>query len=178
MAIPIHFNIKRRSELDGRKYHNEPAAGVIRNVTIENVIAHGQGTSAIQGHPDSWLKGIRLNNVRLFVSHAVEAPYESTAAAMTLQYARDVEMKGVELRWEEPHASTWKSGLLVDHLKGLELDDVRIDPAPGSDQPVLMCERRGRANGEAVTSGVDSSRGRQKPRCASDRYRVKSYNRA
>ena len=134
---PIHFNIKRRSELDGRIYKNEPAAGIIRNVTIENVIAHGQGTSGIQGHPDSWLNGIRLNNVRLFVSHAVEAPYESTAAAMTLKYARDVEMKGVELRWEEPHASTWKSGLLVDHLKGLELDDVRIDPAPGSDQPVL-----------------------------------------
>ena len=27
MAIPIHFNIKRRSEMDGRKYQNEPAAG-------------------------------------------------------------------------------------------------------------------------------------------------------
>ena len=57
--------------------------------------------------------------MRLFVSHAAEAPYESTAAAMTLKYARDVAMKDVEIRWEEPHASTWKSGLLVDHVKGL-----------------------------------------------------------
>ena len=47
-----------------------PPAGIIRNVTISNVIAHGQGTSAIQGHPDSWLEGIRFNHVRLFVSHA------------------------------------------------------------------------------------------------------------
>ena len=95
---PIHFNIKRRSEIDGRTYENEPAAGIIRNVTISNVIAHGQGTSAIQGHPDSWLEGIRLNHVRLFVSHAPDAPYESTAAAMTLKYARDVAMKDVEIR--------------------------------------------------------------------------------
>ena len=133
----IHFNIKRRSELDGRTYKNEPAAGIIRNVTIENVIAHSQGTSALQGHPDSWLEGIRLNNVRLFVSHGAEAPYESTAAAMTLKYARDVEMKDVELHWETPQASSWKSGLMVDLVKDLDLDGVRIDPVPGSDQPVL-----------------------------------------
>ena len=98
---PIHFNIKRRSEVDGVKRDNEPAAGIIRNVTISNVIAHGQGTSMLRGHPDSWLQGIRLNHVRLFVSHGTDAPYESTTAAMTLDYARDVEMNDVEIAWEE-----------------------------------------------------------------------------
>jgi polygalacturonase len=134
---PIHFNIKRRSELDGRKYENEPAAGIIRNVTISNVIAHGQGTSALQGHPDSWLLGVRLDHVRLFVSHGADAPYESTSAAMTLKYARDVAMKDVEIKWEEPRAATWQSGLVVDQVEDLLLDGARIDVAPGSDQPVL-----------------------------------------
>jgi polygalacturonase len=134
---PIHFNIKRRSEVDGVQRTNEPAAGIIRNVTIDNVIAHGQGTSALQGHPDSWLEGIHLNHVRLFVSHGSEAPYENTTAAMTLKYARDVEMKDVEVRWEEPHATTWQSGLVVDQVKDLLLEDMRIDAAPGSDYPVL-----------------------------------------
>jgi Glycosyl hydrolases family 28 len=134
---PIHFNIKRRSELDGRTYPNEPAAGIIRNVTISNVIAHGQGTSAMRGHPDSWLQGIRFNHVRLFMSHGMEAPYESTTAAMTLQYARDVSMNDVEIAWEEPHAATWQSGLVVDQVEDLMLDGTRIDAAPGSDQPVL-----------------------------------------
>jgi hypothetical protein len=134
---PIHFNIKRRSEVDGAKHANEPAAGIIRNVTIENVIAHGQGTSAIQGHPDSWLEGIRLNHVRLFVSHGAKAPYESTTAAMTLKYARDVAMKDVEIHWEKPHTATWQSGLTVDQVEDLLLEDMRIDAAPGSDQPVL-----------------------------------------
>src|ERR1022692_4528091 len=51
---PIHFNIKRRSEVDGTARANEPPAGSIRNVLIQNVVAHGQGTSMIHGHPDSW----------------------------------------------------------------------------------------------------------------------------
>jgi polygalacturonase len=134
---PIHFNIKRRSDVDGVKRDHEPPAGIIRNVTISNVIAHGQGTSSMQGHPDSWLQGIRLNHVRLFVSHGAEAPYESTTAAMTLQYARDVAMNDVEIAWEEPHAATWQAGLLVNQVEDLLLDGVRIDAAPGSDQPVL-----------------------------------------
>jgi len=134
---PIHFNIERRSEVDGLKHENEPAAGIIRNVTISNVIAHGQGTSAIHGHPDSWLQGIRLNHVRLFVSHGAEAPYEGTTAAMTLKYARDVQMDDVEIAWEEPHAATWQTGLAVDQVQDLLLEDTRIDAAPGSGQPVL-----------------------------------------
>jgi polygalacturonase len=137
---PIHFNIKRRSEIDGRHYENEPAAGIIRNVTISNVIAHGQGTSAIQGHPDSWLEGIRLNRVRLFVSHAEDAPYETTTAAMTLRYARDFAMKDVEVRWEGPRAATWQSALGVDQVQILLLDGVQMDPAPGSDQAVLRIQ--------------------------------------
>jgi hypothetical protein len=123
--------------VDGLKHENEPAAGIIRNVTISNVIAHGQGTSAMRGHPDSWLQGIRLNHVRLFVSHGTEAPYENTTAAMTLQYARDVQMNDVEIAWEEPHAATWQTGLAVDQVQDLLLEDTRIDAAPGSGQPVL-----------------------------------------
>ena len=134
---PIHFNIKRRSEIDGQPKPSEPPAGIIRNVTIENVIAHGQGTSMMQGHPDSWLEGIRLSNVRLFVSHGANAPYEDTAAAMTLKYARDVKMTGVEIHWEDPHAATWQSGFKADQVKGLVLNDVALDSAPGSAQPVL-----------------------------------------
>ena len=134
---PIHFNIKRRSEIDGRHYENEPAAGIIRNVTISNVIAHGQGTSAIEGHPDSWLEGIRLNHVRLFVSHAGDAPYETTASAMTLKYARDFAMRDVEVHWEEPHTPTWQSALAIEQVQILLLDGVKMDPAPGSDQAVV-----------------------------------------
>jgi polygalacturonase len=134
---PIHFNIKRRSEIDGHHYENEPAAGIIRNVTISNVIAHGQGTSSIEGHPDSWLEGIRFDHVRLFVSHAENAPYETTSVAMTLKYAREVAMRDVEVRWDDPHAATWQSALMVEQVQILLLDNVELEPAPGSEQAAL-----------------------------------------
>ena len=121
---PIHFNIKRRSEVDGTKRENEPAAGVIRNVTIRNVIAHGTGTSAIDGHPDSWLDGINLDNVHLFVSHDPRAQYENTQSAMTLRYARNFSMKDVEIRWEKPESPTWKAGMQVEDVRDLLLEGV------------------------------------------------------
>lgn len=121
---PIHFNIKRRSEVDGAKRENEPPAGVIRNVTIRNVIAHGTGTSAIDGHPDSWLDGIHLDNVHLFVSHDPRAQYENTQSAMTLRYARNFTMRDVEIRWEKPESPTWKAGLQVEDVRDLLLEGV------------------------------------------------------
>ena len=68
MAIPSISISCAASELDGKKHDNEPPAGNISNVSIRNVIAHGDGTSEINGHPDSWLDNIHFDNVRLFVS--------------------------------------------------------------------------------------------------------------
>ena len=119
-----------------------------------------------QGHPDSWLEGIRLNHVRLFVSHGADAPYESTTAAMTLRYARDVAMKDVEIRWEDPHAATWQSGLTADQVQDLLLEDMRIDAAPGSDQPVLrLNDADGVLIRQSQIASVDVT-GRQEPRRA------------
>jgi polygalacturonase len=123
---PIHFNIKRRSEVDATKRDKEPPAGVIRNVSIRNVIAHGAGTSVINGHPDSWLDGIRLEGVRLFVSHDPRAPYEHTQTALTLRHARNFTMKDVEIRWEKPESPTWKEGLRVNNVADLLLDGVDV----------------------------------------------------
>jgi hypothetical protein len=123
---PIHFNIKRRSEIDGQKREHEPPAGAIRNVTIRNVIAHGRGTSAINGHPDSWLDGVHLDNVHLFVSHDPQAQYENTQSALTLQYARNFTMRDVDIQWEKPESSTWKTGMQVQDVDGLLLEDMQV----------------------------------------------------
>ena len=129
---PLHFNIKRRSEVDGTPKPNEPPAGTIRNVIIQNVIAHGRGASVINGHPDSWLEGVRLENVKLFVSSDPAAPYEHTATALTVRHARGLRMSNVEIDWEKPFASSWTTGLSLEHVKDAILDRVEVKPAPGS----------------------------------------------
>jgi polygalacturonase len=150
---PIHFNIKRRSEVDGNKREKEPPAGTIRNVTIRGVIAHGAGTSAINGHPDSWLDGIRLENVRLFVSHDPQAPYENTQAALTLRHARNFTLKDVEIRWEKPESPTWNTGLGVDHVEGLLLDGVDVPTRLTLDDVENVIVRESRAPVLQVTGG-------------------------
>jgi polygalacturonase len=127
---PIHFNIKRRSEVDGTKKPNEPPAGIIRNVTIQNVIAHGTGASEINGHPDSWLEKVTLDNVKLFVSEDPQGAYQHTTSALMLHQARNFTMKNVEVHWEKPFSPKWQHGLTVEDVNGLLLDNVSIDGAP------------------------------------------------
>jgi hypothetical protein len=134
---PIHFNIKRRSEVDGVKRDHEPPAGKIRNVSISNVIAHGTGTSAINGHPNSWLENVHLDNVRLFVSHDPAAPYEDTRSAIALRQARNFFIRDVQIRWDEPYSKTWRSGLTAEDAEDLRLDSVDVNAAPGSTAPVI-----------------------------------------
>ena len=143
---PIHFNIKRRSEVDGTKRDHEAPAGKIRNVSISNVIAHGAGTSAINGHPDSWLENIHFDNVRLFVSHDPAAPYENTRAAMALRQARAFSIKDSEIRWKLPHSVTWRSGLTAEDVEDLRLDTVDVEAAPESTAPAVEL-----TNGNNVT---------------------------
>jgi hypothetical protein len=134
---PFHFNIMRRSELDGIKRDHEPPAGKIRNVSISNVIAHATGTSAINGHPDSWLENVRFGNVRLFVSRDPAEPYENTSSAIALRRARNFSMKDVEIRWDPPHSGKWRSGIHAEDVEELRLDTVDVQAAPSSTAPVI-----------------------------------------
>jgi polygalacturonase len=138
---PIHFNIKRRSEVDGTKKPNEPPAGIIRNVTIQNVIAHGTGTSEINGHPDSWLENVTLDDVKLFLAEDPNGGYQHTSTALKLHHARNFTMRNVEVHWEKPHSPKWQNGLTVEDVSGLILDGVRIDAPPGSNAPAIKMNR-------------------------------------
>lgn len=142
---PLHFNIKRRSEVDGTKRDNEPPAGKIRNVSISNVIAHGAGTSAINGHPDSWLENIHLDNVRLFVSHDPSAPYENTRTAVALRQSRGFSMKDCQIRWGQPQSETWRSAVTAEDVEDLRFDTLDLQAAPASTAPVIELTNAHRA---------------------------------
>lgn len=129
---PLHFNIKKRSEVDGTKHPGEPAAGVIRNVLLRNIIAHGQGTSAINGHPDSWLDGIGFDGVKLFISSDPAAAFESTKEALRLRDARNVRLRDFEIHWEKPVAASWERPMSMEDVEGVELNGVDAPSAPGA----------------------------------------------
>jgi hypothetical protein len=122
---PIHFDIKRRSEVDGKPHPDQPPAGSIRNVLIQNVVAHGQGTSTIHGHPDSWLDGVSLDNIKLFLSNDPDSPLQKTVDAIEVRWARNFKMKDVEVIWDKPASAKWRSALRVEDAQDLDLDGFR-----------------------------------------------------
>lgn len=120
---PFHFNIKRRSEVHPQiKWENEPAAGSIRNVLIRNVIAHGKGSSVINGHPNSWLDGITFENIKLFLSTDTTVAYDKAVNAFKFQMAKNLRLRNIEIFWEKPESKNWESALYVEDVKGLEID--------------------------------------------------------
>jgi polygalacturonase len=139
---PIHFNIKRRSEVDGTVRANEPPAGSIRNVLIRNVIARGQGTSMIHGHPDSWLENVSLENVQLWLSNDPDSKLEKADDAIKVRWARNLKLKDVTVHWDKPESAKWQSALAVEDVKELELDGFSGRQAKmGGDSPTIILNR-------------------------------------
>ena len=148
---PFHFNIKRRSEVHKNvKFENEPPAGSIRNVLIQNVVAHGKGSSVINGHSKSWLDGVTFDNVKLFISADSTVAYDKAVHAFKFQMARNLRLRNVEVVWEKPESTHWKSALSVEDVQGLELENFSGRQAKvGSDIPAIEFNR---VNGAVVRS--------------------------
>ncbi len=120
---PFHFNIKKRSEVHTSvKKEDDRPAGAIRDVLIQNVIAHGRGSSICNGHPENWLDGITLTNVKLFISHDPMAPYDKAVHALKFQQARNLKLKDVEVIWEKPESERLESALYLEEIEGLEIE--------------------------------------------------------
>jgi len=140
---PLHSNIKRRSEVNGQPPQpGEPPAGSIRNVLIRNVIARGNGSCLINGHPESWLEGISVDNFKLFLSSDPQAPYDKTVQAMKFRWARDLKLKDVEVIWDKPGSEKWESALDFEDVQGLEIEGFAGRQAPpGTATPAMVLNR-------------------------------------
>ncbi len=137
---PIYFTIQRSSESQHKPdFPGEPPAGSIRNVIIRNVIAHGQGSCLIEGYPTSWLKNISIENVKLFISSDPKALYNKSIHAMQFRYAKNLQLKDVEVHWEAPKYDKWQSALYFQDIDGLRVDNFLGGPAkPGSGTPAVV----------------------------------------
>ena len=96
--------------------------GTIRNVMIRNVIARAKGACPIHGHAASWLDGISLDHVKLFVSTDPAAPYDKAEHALDFRRARNLKVRNLEVFWEKPALDHWQSALYFEDVSGLDLD--------------------------------------------------------
>ncbi len=126
---PIYFMIERLGERTGHPQPGEPPAGSIRNVTIRNVIAHAKGSCLIAGYPTSWLDHLSLENIKLFIYTDTYAAYDKAVHAIKFRYARNLEVKDVEVIWDKPESAKWQSALSFEDVDGLTLNNFTGGPA-------------------------------------------------
>lgn len=121
---PLHFNIKRRSEVHKsiKPENDKNPAGKIRRILISNVIARGKGSSMCNGHPDSWLEDITISNFKLYLSHDSLAPYDKSVNALSFRQVKNLRLKDVEIIFTGPAYEKWESALSLESIDGLLLD--------------------------------------------------------
>jgi hypothetical protein len=141
---PIYFTIQRRSESLGLPLKaDEPPAGAIRHVILRNIIAHGQGSCLILGHPNSWLDNVSLENIKLYLSTDPSAPYDRSVHGMYFHYARNLKVKDVQVQWEKPASPKWQSALYFEAVKGLKVDGFSGAPAQARFPDVVLNQVEG-----------------------------------
>ena len=141
---PIYFTVQRRSESLGLPLKpDEPPAGVIRHVVLRNIIAHGQGSCLILGHPDSWLDDINLENVKLYQSTDPAAGYDRSVHAMYFRYAKNLKVKDVQVQWEKPESAKWQSALYFQDVSGLKVEGFSGAPAKAEFPSVVLDQVEG-----------------------------------
>ena len=115
--------------LTQNQWENKPAQkgerppGVIRNIAIRNVIAHSKGSSNIDGHLESPIAGLTLENIKIFLSTDPAAPYDVAVNALRISNATDLKLKGIEIHWDKPALDRWQSALEFKNVQGVLLDD-------------------------------------------------------
>lgn len=140
---PIYFTVQRRSESLGRPLEpDEPPAGIIRHVILRNIIAHGQGSCLVLGHPNSWLEDVSLENIKLYLATDPSAAYDRSVHAMYFRYAKNLKVKDLDVQWEKPTSAKWQSALYFQDVKGLKLEGFAGAPAKmDSDDPAVVLDQ-------------------------------------
>jgi hypothetical protein len=123
---PIRFVVLKRKP--------ESRLGSIRNVVVSNVLARGQGTSVIAGHPgEGRVENITLRGVRLVMEAEATADKRATHG-LILRDLKDVTLDDLRVSWDtgKGREKQWASGVLAERVASLRERDCRIEAAPES----------------------------------------------
>ncbi len=138
----FHFRAIRVGELSRQPAKlGEPPPGKIRDITIRDVVAHGQGTSRLHGHVESPLENVTFQNVRLFLSADTNAPFDYADHALEIRHAKDLILRNVTIAWEKPALPVWQHALLLEDIHDLDLDGFVGGGVPGRDVPAVVLNR-------------------------------------
>ena len=110
------------------KRNHDSVLGQIKNVTFRNIIAHGQGTSKIEGHVDQFLENIILDNVHLHM-HPEEYLDKRADNAFSAHHVRDLHLDEIKVTWGFPLEPAWTNAFSFSDIENLHLEKLQGEQA-------------------------------------------------
>jgi len=134
------MTLKSSAEYHGKPVSkDDPAPGSIQNIMIRNIIVHAKGRAHIDGHPNSWIDGLTMENIKFFISTDPSAPFDWTTNAMQFHWVRNLKLKDIEIHWDEPKVDRWQSAISIEDGEGVEIDGFTGRQAwEGRDVPAIL----------------------------------------
>ena len=147
---PIWLVLKRRFP--------DSKLGKIRNVTFQNIQAHGQGTSKIEGYPgEQMLENIRLYNVQLTMV-AEDKPDKRATHGFEAHDVDGLILSDVSVSWDDAQGteSKWDAAVALHHVKHFELDRIRGKQAHQGAAIIFNEVQNGYITNTLPTAGTDT----------------------
>lgn len=129
---PLWFTIQKRGDI--------PSAGSIENVTLCNIIAHGQSGVRMEGF-DGQLKNIRLRDFQLFM-HPEEAVDKRARNGYLFHGIKGLSLTDCSMEWDTcAPQQEWESAFLFRQVEEIELTRVKGSRAPNGRYEAFRYEK-------------------------------------
>jgi hypothetical protein len=113
--------------------------GAIRDIVVDNVVAHPRGTSTIVGHADRPLENIRMSNIDITMTPENAADKRATHA-LYLERVRELRIRDLSVRWSEEAEPKWRSALMLRSVSEFDVNGFtgRQGLAAGDDAAIVL----------------------------------------
>lgn len=115
--------------------------GSIRDVVVDNVIAHVRGTSTITGRPDRRIENVTISNVHILMQQENYKDKRATDG-IQVQNVNDLQLRNISVQWAEDQTEPkWASAAVFKDVSRLELDNFAgRQGLKGGASPALLFE--------------------------------------
>lgn len=112
------------------KRRPDSRVGHIRNVTFNNIIAHGMGTSKLEGFEGKPLENIRMNNVQFFMK-AENYIDKRADDAFRATNVNDLWLTDISVKWDRSAIEPlWRNAFTFENVNGAVLNRLSGTDAP------------------------------------------------
>ena len=127
---PIHVVLQRRRA--------NSRIGKIRNISFQNIMASGEGTSLIASNTESRIEGISFSNVKIRLNPESKADKRATHI-LDLQAIDGVSLRELDLTWnKEKTEPKWQSGLNVLNCTQVRVEQAMVEACPVNTKPAAV----------------------------------------